>query len=59
MSKTPGEPLPEDHVKDLRVAYRSEGNMRENDKEHTRLVIQVDLEDQESLQVDLTIVEQK
>jgi hypothetical protein len=40
----------------MRVAYRSEGGADRLDPQHTRLVLQVDLENEETLEVDLSVV---
>ena len=40
----------------VRVAYRSEGRVDRLDPQHTRLVLQVELEDAQVLEVDLSVV---
>lgn len=40
----------------VRVAYRSEGRADRLDPEHTRLVLQVELENSQTLEVDLSVV---
>jgi hypothetical protein len=43
----------------VRVAYRSEGQADRLDPKHTRLVLQVELENAEMLEVDLSVVERQ
>lgn len=47
------------HDGHLRVAYRSEGQERKIDATQTRLIIEVDLDEDEILRVDLSVVERQ
>lgn len=55
----PAAPAPQDRQRQyarLRIAYRAEGQERAIDPNHTRLVVQVALQQGESLEVDLSVV---
>jgi hypothetical protein len=53
---TPG---PDHAAAHLRVAYRAEGGAEAIDPAHTRLVLQVDLDEGQTLEVDLSVVERQ